>query len=214
MPGWPPALGGVGHHLHRAQASFEQFEFSSTARPSPSMRAPAGPGCGRSQVHRRRPRRTPEGRGGRGARGGGGVGRGGVGNAVSRRREAARLHSRLELWVRDVATSQERQLTTMASRTSATPPTTPGGRPAIERSSSGPRLEEDRDLSAGRAQRWRHVSRGHPGRHPALRAWKYPLPGTASCDAPARHHRRGRRARRAVPDAADYHRATSVTTSV
>ena len=87
------------------------------------------------------------------------------------------------LWVRDVATrAGARSSRPTASRTSATPPTTPAGR-SSDRADRAvvARLEEDRDVAAGRAQGRRDV----PGRRPTsatrrCASWKYPLPGDRS----------------------------------
>ena len=85
------------------------------------------------------------------------------------------------LWVRDVATGRETQLTTDGVKDFGYATDNAGwtrsDRPIL-RVVAG--LEEDRDLPAGSARRRRDVPRRHRrSAIPTLQAWKYPLPGDA-----------------------------------
>ena len=126
---------------------------------------------------------------GRGAgRGGRGFGRGGGRGAaatpgrppenVSPDGQHAVFIRDWNLWVRDVATGQERQLThdgveglRLRHRQRRLEAHRPGDRPLVAR------LQAVRHLPAGPAQDGRHVPGGHQRRPSDAQSWKYPLPG-------------------------------------
>ena len=159
------------------------------------------------------------GRGGRGGRaGGGGGGRGGAGPTVAMSpdgRSAAFVRN-WNLWIRDVATGRERQLTTdgvnqlrLRHRQRRLAHRRPSHDPVV----AG--LEEDRDAAAGRTERRRDALAHDGGRSPNVAFVEVPAPRRQRRrHDPARGHRGRKRSRRQAPDAARLSTALrSATTS-
>ena len=160
---------------------FEQFEFSSDGKTISFDAGPRRWTCDAAGVKCTDvgPRRTPEGRGARGARGGGGSGRGGTGNAVTSPDGKRAVFIRdWNLWVRDVATSQERQLTTDGVKDFGYATDNAGwatsDRAIVLWSPDSRKIatyqQDERNVGD------MYLVDTRPG-HPVLRAWKYPLPG-------------------------------------
>jgi dipeptidyl-peptidase 4 len=160
---------------------FERFEFSTDGR-SISFDAGtrrwncdlAGAKC--TDVG---PRRTPEAPGGgRGGRGGGG-GRGGAGNtAPSPDGKRAAFIRDWNLWVRDVATGQEKQLTTDGVKDFGYATDNAGwvtsDRPMLLWSPDSRKIATSQQDERNVGDMYLVETRVG---HPVLRAWKYPLPG-------------------------------------
>ena len=128
------------------------------------------------------------------ARGAGPGGRGGARPQVpSPDGKRAAFIRDYNLWVRDVATGKETQLTTDGVKDFGYA-TDNAGWTHSDRADSRlvARLEEDRDVPAGRAQRRRHVSRRHAASViPKLQRVEVSASGRQHHpDDPARHHRR------------------------
>jgi dipeptidyl aminopeptidase/acylaminoacyl peptidase len=153
------------------------------------------------------------GRGGRGAggRGGGGGGRGGAGNAVlSPDGKRAAFIRDWNLWVRDVATGQERQLTTDGAKDFGYATDNAGW---VSSDRAILLWSPDSRKIATQQQDERNVGEMYLVEtrvgHPVLKSWKYPLPGDSVV---AMLHRviidvdAGRVTRLQLPP--EYHRAT------
>ena len=161
-----------------------------------------------------RERANAGGRGGRGGRGGGRGGRGGSTRApetLSPDGKRAAFIRDWNLWMRDVATNREIQLThrwrqglRLRHRQRRLDEQRPRDSGLVAR------LEEDRHVPAGSAQRRRDVSRQHAGRASGAASVEVSAAGdSVITDDPARHHRRQRR--RATHDSpADAARSASL----
>ena len=175
------------------------------------------------------PRRRGAG-GGRGGRGGGGGGRGGGRggvaitktcgpNVTGHDRSAAGVdvagrHARRificdwNLWVRDVATGQERQLTTDGVKdfgyATSNAGWTTSAAPSLSWSPDGKKIATQQQDERKVGDMYL-VETPVNGGHPVLRAWKYPLPGDPDVAMiTPRHHRRGHRQGHAAADGAGF----------
>ncbi len=132
-------------------------------------------------------------------RGGGRGGRGGAGfaprnDAPSPDGKLAAFIRDYNLWVREPPAARKRSSPPTASRTSATPPTTPAG-PTSDRAHRAlvARFQEDRHLPAGPARRGRNVPGRDQGRPSHAASLEISAAGRrGGHHHPARHHRRGR----------------------
>jgi dipeptidyl-peptidase-4 len=119
------------------------------------------------------------GRGGRGGRGGGG-GRGGRNESLSPDRKRAAFISDYNLWVREVGTTKETQLTTDGVKDFGYATDNAGwtnsDRPIIQWSPDSRKIATFQQDQRGVGEMY--LVNTQVG-HPELRAWKYPLPGDA-----------------------------------